>query len=148
MPRINPARLRLRCRPWKVAQTFAPLEAAIAHIEQDGTIETVDGHTVCQIAGDRVDLPQSIIGIVEFFELAGKRLGVPVRIEGLVALAMKLDTDQPLDLIDLANARNCIAHLKHVALNHLTVGEAESALNTLKLRWTVEDIQASGAHHG
>ncbi len=145
MPRLDPTRLRLRCRPWKVQQVFAPIEAAIAHIEHDGTVETVDGTTVINLAGDRVDLPQSIIGIVEFFELAGQRIGVPVHLEGLVAIAVKLDTDQPLVLEDLANARSCIAHLKHIALNHLTVGEAESALSTLKIRWAVEDI-ATGAH--
>lgn len=145
MPRLDPQRIRLRCQPWRVSQTFSPLEQAIGKIERDGSIECALGEPVCDVAGEWIEIAEAIAGIIEFFDLVAQRNKIELDVTGLRQLSGKLKFGTPLVENDLFRARTCIAQLKQFALNQLTVGEAESALRVVKIRWAMEDAELANS---
>lgn len=129
------ASLTLACSPWKVDATWRPLEAVIARLEMDGTIEeTARGEAVLydDANGGWYATVPAIEGLCEFHEIAAARKGWVLDVSPLRKFAAKLKYGSPISERDIEAVKACAAQCRRMALS-LTIREASDILTTVRV---------------
>lgn len=93
----------LRTKPWKTAAVFAPLEAIIDQLENEGTLTRLvggehAGKPVFQVPGDttwHVAAP-ALHGLIETLEIHEQRSGRKLPLDPLRLLAKKFEVCMPI----------------------------------------------------
>lgn len=140
----TPEAVPLRAVPWRVRETFLPLENVLDRIEREGTIDAVRGRPVFrELSTGWYELAPAIDGVVDFHRLAAERHHVALDVGPLARLSASLAAGKPLTLAELASARARIETLRTFALRYLSVGDACDLLRTTQIRWELEKETAA-----
>ena len=130
---------KLKTQPWKVQAVFQPIEQILHRIETDGTVQVVGRQVVFE--DDRAkhyyDVVAALRGVIEFYQIAESRYGIPCSVEALIKFANKLQFDSPIFEGDIAAARCNIETCKRQALQ-LRISQAESILTTVRIGTELE----------
>lgn len=129
----------LRLMPWKVTSTFQPVERLLHRIEVDGTVEAAGRQIVFKEDNREgyYDMVEALRGVIEFFEIATARYGLPLDVQPMVRFANKLDSGAPLFEADLAGVRSCIEQCKVQALK-LRLSQSDDIVKTIQISMELE----------
>lgn len=132
----------LRLMPWKVTATFAPVERLLHRIEVDGTVETAGRQIVAKEDNREgyYDVVEALRGVIEFFEIAAARYGLPIDLANLHKFANKLESGVLIFDADLLGVRTCIAECKVQALK-LRQSQADDILNTVRISAELDKVR-------
>lgn len=134
-PAVDRQDLKLATCPWKVDATWRPLDAVLARIEMDGTIEeTARGEAVLydDANGGWYATVPAIEGLCEFHEIAAARKGWVLDVSPLRKFAAKLKYGSPISERDIEAVKACAAQCRRMALS-LTIREASDILTTVRV---------------
>lgn len=134
--------VRLRAEPWKVSATFDPVTAILDELEQQGTVNVDEkGRAVVSNAADGqwYTACDSIMGIVDAFEIHQSRCGRAMPLEPLRLLVRKLDAGMPLFDTDTVPARAALATLKAEAMN-MRADYARDLANTVSIQDKLQQV--------
>lgn len=138
---------KLRTQPWRVAAVFAPLEAIIRQIEQDGTVTTdKQGTPIFQDLGDRCwyATTPAIEGIIDAYQTHEIRSGRQMPLDSLRQFANKLQYASPLTLEDCAAVKRDLTLLRQETMG-MTIAYASSLVTTTQLKIELEQQERSAA---
>ena len=132
----------LRLTPWKVTATFQPVEQLLHRIEVDGTVETAGRQIVVKEDNREgyYDVVEALRGVIQFFEIAASRYGLPIDMKPMVRFANKLESGVLIFDADLLGVRACISECKVQALK-LRQSQADDILNTVRISAEMDKVR-------
>ncbi|WP_353192131.1 hypothetical protein [Pandoraea pnomenusa] len=125
-----------------MAATFDPVIAIIDELEQQGTVNVDEkGRAIVRNAADGqwYTACDSIMGIVDAFEIHQSRCGRAMPLEPLRLLVRKLDAGMPLFDTDTVPARAALATLKAEAMN-MRADYARDLANTVSIQDKLQQV--------
>ncbi|AVF41523.1 hypothetical protein AL486_18835 [Pandoraea apista] len=134
--------MRLLSELWKVSATFDPVTAILDELEQQGTVNVDEkGRAVLRNSADGqwYTASESIMGIVDAYEIHESRCGRRMPLEPLRQLARKLDVGMPLFDTDTVPARAAIATLRAETMN-MRADYARDLANTVSIQDKLQQV--------
>ncbi|WP_331693516.1 hypothetical protein [Pandoraea sputorum] len=136
VPGRNGCGVHLRAEPWKVGAMLDPVVAVIDELEQQGTVNVDEkGRAIVRNSADGqwYTASDSIMGIVDAFEIHQLRCGRQMPLEPLRQLVRKLDLSMPLFDTDTVPARAALTVLRAEAMN-MRADYARDLANTVSIQ--------------
>ena len=120
---------------------LSPIEGILKRLESDGTVDAIGRQIVFteSASGERFDLPEAILGVVDFHELAASKYGLPIDVDALRRFANKLHAGSPIFEADIEAARQCIKACWSQAMQ-LRVSQAADLVRTVQIGAEIEKI--------
>ncbi|VVE84975.1 hypothetical protein [Pandoraea sputorum] len=146
-PGRNRCGVHLRTEPWKVGAMLDPVVAVIDELEQQGTVNVDEkGRAIVRNAADGqwYTASDSIMGIVDAFEIHQLRCGRQMPLEPLRQLVRKLDVGMPLFDTDTVPARAALTVLRAEAMN-MRADYARDLANTVSIQDKLNTAREAGA---
>ena len=131
----------LRTQPWKVMAVLSPIEGILKRLESDGTVDAIGRQIVFteSASGERFDLPEAILGVVDFHELAASKYGLPIDVNALRRFANKLHAGSPIFEADVEASHRCLQACWSQAMQ-LRVSQAADLVRTVQIGAEIEKI--------
>lgn len=144
-PKWNMGGVKMRSEPWRVAAVFDPLEAILDGLERDGEVTTTrDGTPIFRDMNDGCyyETAPALEGIIDAFATHAVRQHRPMPLEPLRVLARKLRYAMPLEMADVAAARQSVKALRAESME-MTLRYANDLVKTTQIRIELDEREAA-----